>query len=876
MSKESQRPLKVFLCHASGDKPQVRVLYKRLVADGVDAWLDQEKLLPGQDWRVEIPRAVKEADVVVICLSNKSITKEGYVQKEIKFALDIAEEKPEGSIFLIPARLEECPVPDQMSRWQWVDLYEENGFIKLLRSLKLRADKVGAVIEPSSQVEDDKDIERRLNQLYTEGLAAFYTEDWDRACHRFQTILSERPNHKNATEKLEEAQRQRDLAKLYLQATEAYRSENWEEAIKALEEIYRKSSDYKDVSQLLRNAKKQEQLGEFYAEAKTLHSAQKWQAVLKVFDQISVIDPAYQDPDGLLPSAQKEMTELKRLTELNELYSIAVREMEASHWYEARKSLEQVHKSQTGFLDTERLLRKVENEITKLEDQRKRTAQVQMLYEQARKMARANQWGKALAQMEEIHKLDGQFVDSDGILEKSKVGLAHEDQATQQRKDLAALYAEAVSLLDAKRYQEALEKWNAVQTIDPAYKDTSRVRVTARKKLDELSRPEKTEGAWSLVSRIKALRTTPKAVAIPNRDRGDERMILLSFAVTVIIHLFWRVIVNWTQIIDSVVGGFVLLFLLAGLYGLVLSFVYKKVIPAWSKQSSWIQIIGWALGAGIAAVVVQYFDVMFNNIFMLVALPASALAMRQAKISAGRSGIVFISWGLAWFGGNTLGNYLAAIFDTGYTWVMADALTIFLGLLFTFGALTEHYGKILRAALWGALGFALGNFINSLPFWDTLSSLPVEVFFVIWGLTGGAILEAPSRSWRRILFSAVLCGAGLLVSSYLANRILPTVVGEVYTNTFPGRLFILMQILYGMGLGLAIGFLIRRASATGVLILLGAGMYMLTIALNVDVLQAQNIWTGTLRGALIGLLLGFGYGFMGEAKQTAIKAETTN
>jgi len=33
---EPKRPLKVFLCHASADKPAVRDLYKRLKADGVD------------------------------------------------------------------------------------------------------------------------------------------------------------------------------------------------------------------------------------------------------------------------------------------------------------------------------------------------------------------------------------------------------------------------------------------------------------------------------------------------------------------------------------------------------------------------------------------------------------------------------------------------------------------------------------------------------------------------------------------------------------------------------------------------------------------------------------------------------------------------
>ena len=37
----------------------VRGLYIRLTKDGVDAWLDKEKLLPGQDWELEIRKAVR-------------------------------------------------------------------------------------------------------------------------------------------------------------------------------------------------------------------------------------------------------------------------------------------------------------------------------------------------------------------------------------------------------------------------------------------------------------------------------------------------------------------------------------------------------------------------------------------------------------------------------------------------------------------------------------------------------------------------------------------------------------------------------------------------------------------------------------------------
>ena len=129
-------PLRIFLCHSSGDKPEVRNLYQRLSSDGFDPWLDEEDLLPGQKWKVEIPKAVKTSDVVIVCLSHKAINKSGYVQKEIKFALDKAEEQPEDTIFLIPLKLEECDVPERLQRWHWVNLFEEKGYGRLMSSLR--------------------------------------------------------------------------------------------------------------------------------------------------------------------------------------------------------------------------------------------------------------------------------------------------------------------------------------------------------------------------------------------------------------------------------------------------------------------------------------------------------------------------------------------------------------------------------------------------------------------------------------------------------------------------------------------------------------------------------------------------------------------
>jgi hypothetical protein len=142
------RALKVFLCHSSADKPVVRKLYQRLYAkQGIDPWLDEAKLLPGEKWDLEITKAVKESDVVIVCISKDSVSKEGYVQKEMKHALDIANEKPDDTIFIVPLRLEECKVPERLIQWHWLNYFEEGAFDKLMDSLRKRAQTLGLKIE---------------------------------------------------------------------------------------------------------------------------------------------------------------------------------------------------------------------------------------------------------------------------------------------------------------------------------------------------------------------------------------------------------------------------------------------------------------------------------------------------------------------------------------------------------------------------------------------------------------------------------------------------------------------------------------------------------------------------------------------------------
>jgi formylglycine-generating enzyme required for sulfatase activity len=167
MTSVDNRPLRVFLCHSSNDKPAVRELYQKLRAEAwIDPWLDEEELFPGMDWNMEIEKAVEAPDAILVCLSNNSITKEGYVQREIRIALDYADYKPEGTLYLMPVRLEECDPPRRLRPWQYADYFEgnrERGFQRLLISLKRRADSLGLKLEKPVAKEaklrprDDKD-----------------------------------------------------------------------------------------------------------------------------------------------------------------------------------------------------------------------------------------------------------------------------------------------------------------------------------------------------------------------------------------------------------------------------------------------------------------------------------------------------------------------------------------------------------------------------------------------------------------------------------------------------------------------------------------------------------------------------------------------
>lgn len=126
---------RIYLSYAREDQDKVLEIYEKLSLEGFEPWMDFKDILPGQKWANEILKTIRESDIILVFLSKSSVEKNGYLRKEIRLALEMSEEKMASDIFLIPVRLEECPIPLRLSYFQPVDLFKKYGWDFLIRSL---------------------------------------------------------------------------------------------------------------------------------------------------------------------------------------------------------------------------------------------------------------------------------------------------------------------------------------------------------------------------------------------------------------------------------------------------------------------------------------------------------------------------------------------------------------------------------------------------------------------------------------------------------------------------------------------------------------------------------------------------------------------
>jgi len=137
----------VFLSYCRENQDEVRRLHDDLVAAGETVWWDQG-IHGGAEWERAIRRAMDQSYAVVFCLSKELPKRiESGMYPELDHAIALQLRRAPESVFLVPIRLSECPIPDakvgqtrRLGDFQVIDLFPEpkraEGFKKLLAALR--------------------------------------------------------------------------------------------------------------------------------------------------------------------------------------------------------------------------------------------------------------------------------------------------------------------------------------------------------------------------------------------------------------------------------------------------------------------------------------------------------------------------------------------------------------------------------------------------------------------------------------------------------------------------------------------------------------------------------------------------------------------
>ncbi len=70
-NQKRKKPL-VFLSYSHTDFDEASKLREDITEAEIDVWWDRD-ILPGQDWKYELQKAMQGSDAVILCLSNNAL-----------------------------------------------------------------------------------------------------------------------------------------------------------------------------------------------------------------------------------------------------------------------------------------------------------------------------------------------------------------------------------------------------------------------------------------------------------------------------------------------------------------------------------------------------------------------------------------------------------------------------------------------------------------------------------------------------------------------------------------------------------------------------------------------------------------------------------
>ena len=125
---------KVFIIYPHTQKLFVKKLADDLSQSGINIWLDENELKPGDSIKPKIEKALKESQWVILVPTPED-RGSSWVYKEIDIAYE--QEKERARPFIIPLKMKEGKIPDVFEERMWADFSNdyESGLKSLLKGI---------------------------------------------------------------------------------------------------------------------------------------------------------------------------------------------------------------------------------------------------------------------------------------------------------------------------------------------------------------------------------------------------------------------------------------------------------------------------------------------------------------------------------------------------------------------------------------------------------------------------------------------------------------------------------------------------------------------------------------------------------------------
>ena len=127
----------IFVSYARLDVDVVQEVYKVLLRHKHIPWMDIHSIKGGENWLRAIYKAIDECEIFLAVLSNNSVSRRGVIQKELKKALDKWDGMLPDDIYIIPLRIDDCPMPELLKDFQVIDWNDGKGKKKLLEAISI-------------------------------------------------------------------------------------------------------------------------------------------------------------------------------------------------------------------------------------------------------------------------------------------------------------------------------------------------------------------------------------------------------------------------------------------------------------------------------------------------------------------------------------------------------------------------------------------------------------------------------------------------------------------------------------------------------------------------------------------------------------------